>query len=100
LIVSRCTLCNIHHHGTCDDPYVSVEDARENVAGKITLTEILAKYGLAMERSRADASLSSDRALPREQARACVAELVAAGIEASDAVDSDYRDLAWIYVDA
>lgn len=59
---------------------------------------IVARYGVSLERSKDDGSIATSRALPREDARALVGELTAAGIEASGAPDHDDRSRSWVYV--
>ena len=53
-----------------------------------------------IEVSLYDASLALDRSIPRDQARALVAALTAAGIESSSAPDHDDRAREWVYVSA
>jgi hypothetical protein len=63
-----------------------------------TMQTILGTRGLRLQQSPEDASWATDKPLPRDEARALVAELSAAGIEASDALDNDDPTVAWVYV--
>jgi hypothetical protein len=58
---------------------------------------ILRHYGATMTTGSEGESVS-EQALTREAARACVAALTAAGIEASEAPDHEDRSMSWIYV--
>jgi hypothetical protein len=58
---------------------------------------ILRHYGVTMTTGSEGESVS-EQALTREAARACVAALTAAGIEASEAPDHDDRSMSWVYV--
>jgi hypothetical protein len=58
---------------------------------------ILRHYGVTMTTGPEGESVSA-QALTRDAARACVAALTAAGIEASEAPDCDDRSMSWIYI--
>ncbi len=63
-----------------------------------TMDSVCLSYGARLVASSEDASLSTDRALPRSDARSLVSELRAIGVDASDAIDNDDRSIAWVYV--
>jgi hypothetical protein len=58
---------------------------------------ILRHYGVTMTTGPEGESVSA-QALTRDAARACVAALTAAGVEASEAPDRDDRSMSWIYI--
>lgn len=58
---------------------------------------ILRHYGVTMTTGTEGESVS-EQALTREAARACVAALTAAGVEASETPDHEDRSMAWIYI--
>jgi len=68
---------------------------------RMTVRAELDRMGLAavsVERSRDDASLALDTAIPTAQARELCERLQSDGVEASWAPDHDDRSLAWVYL--
>ena len=74
------------------------QTAKEAIQRSMYMKQIIAAYGTSLQMSREDGSCVTVTTLPRAQARALVAELRAAGHEASDAPDNDDPRLAWVYV--
>lgn len=65
-----------------------------------TANTIVAKYGTRLTMHPSDGSTVTADALPKDQARALVSELEAAGHEASDAPDNDDDSVSWVYVES